>query len=90
MEKTNLPYFETPTQVVWCDHEGYWEGGIAYKDEIICGCCGGVNSIQDIFDDAPDWVKCPIHTYGTWENISNEIQDGEYPDTFDEEPADEE
>lgn len=32
-------YFEVPTQVQFWDYKnGYYNGGIAYRDEIICGC----------------------------------------------------
>ena len=45
-------YFDVPTQV------RFWEGryidGIAYRDEIICGCCGGIFSISNIYESAPD------------------------------------
>jgi hypothetical protein len=27
-------------------------GGIAYHDYIICGCCGGIFSIQDVIEMA--------------------------------------
>ena len=42
-------YYDVPTQVRFFmnEDEGYC-GGIAYHDEIICGCCGGVFEINDI------------------------------------------
>lgn len=39
-------FFETPTQVKFWDPDGgHYTAGIAYKDEIICGCRGGVFEI---------------------------------------------
>lgn len=42
-------YFETPTQVLFKqdketmrENGTEWFAGIAYHDEIICGCCGGI------------------------------------------------
>ena len=38
----NIPTFNTPTQVMFWDIYGdHYTYGIAYKNEIICGCCGG-------------------------------------------------
>lgn len=42
-------------------------GGIAYHDEIICGCCGAVLSIQDVIDDA---AECGIH----WDDAIIELE----------------
>ena len=36
-------YYNKPTQVKFYDVDNdLWVGGIAYHDEIICGCCGGI------------------------------------------------
>ena len=43
-------YFDKPTQVAFCDSEGNRRSGIAYCDEIICGCCGGIFSIEEIYE----------------------------------------
>lgn len=47
-------YFERPVQVVFRDpnqwSKNLYLGGIAYRDEIICGCCGSVFEIQDLVD----------------------------------------
>lgn len=55
-------YYGTPCQVRFIDfgdpNNPTTCGGIAYKDEIICGCCGVILSIQDIIDDA---AKAGIH-----------------------------
>lgn len=71
-------YFEVPTQVkFWdyfdCDH---YNGGIAYRNEVICGCCGGVFDISEIYEFAPDTLEeDPIVVYD-WIDISSEIRDG--------------
>ena len=42
-------YYQTPTQVKFYDSwENRWIGGIAYRDEIICGECGGIMDIDDL------------------------------------------
>lgn len=48
-------YFETPTQVIfWQDAKTMRENGtdcfmgIAYHDEIICACCGGIVEISEV------------------------------------------
>ena len=65
-------YFEVPTRVKFWD--GRYIGGIAYRDEIICGCCGGIFRISDIYEVAPDTLKeDPIVIYDNWVDISNEI-----------------
>ena len=55
-------YYGTPCQVRFVDcgdpNNITIYGGIAYKDEIICGCCGAVLSIDGIIKDAE---KAGIH-----------------------------
>ena len=42
-------FFERPTQVEFYDEdEQQWMGGIAYKSEIICGCCGGIIPLRRV------------------------------------------
>ena len=78
MEK--IKYFDRPTQVMFCDEEGCWKGGIAYCDEIICGCCGSIYDIEEIYELCSNNVKNPIYTYSQWINISDEIRGGEFPE----------
>ena len=68
-------YFEVPTQVKFWDifSKGY-VGGIAFRDKIICGCCGGVASISDVYMSAPDTLEDPIVVYDDWVDISHEIR----------------
>ena len=83
MEKS---YFDRPTQVVFVDPDnpGEWLSGIAYRDEIICGCCGGVFSIDDVIEMArEDGVNCAIHEYHERNDIADEIVGGELPETLD-------
>ena len=70
-------YFDVPTQV------RFWEGryidGIAYRDEIICGCCGGIFSISNIYESAPDTLdNDPIIVLGGWESISYKFRGEDY------------
>ena len=79
-------YYEKPTQVVFVDPDapGEWIVGIAYCDEIICGCCGGVFSIEDVIEMAQEsGVKNAIHEYADWLDIANEISGGELPEGLD-------
>lgn len=68
-------YFEVPTQVKFWDIGGdHYIGGIAYRNEIICGCCGSIFDINEIYESAPDTLKeDPIVVYDSWVDISNEI-----------------
>ena len=70
MKKYN--YFEAPTQVKFWDER--YIGGIAYRDEIICGCCGGIFKISDVYEVAPDTLdNDPIVVYKGWVGLSSEI-----------------
>jgi hypothetical protein len=66
-------YFEVPTQVQFWDYKKRrYKGGIAYRDEIICGCCGGVFNISEIYKVAPDTLlRDPIIAYDDWVGISS-------------------
>ena len=72
-------YFYEPIQVrFFCptDEEPKWEYGIAFRDEIICGCCGGVFSLEDVYYDAEQYgipVEQAIKTYGLWIDFSEYI-----------------
>lgn len=68
-------FFEVPTQVMFWDVDGdHYVGGIAYHDEIICGCCGGVISIEEVYEFAPVEVKEPVHAFDKcWVDLSHEI-----------------
>ena len=72
-------YFPTPTQVrFFCptDDAPQWEYGIAYGDEIICGCCGGVFEIENVYCDAASYGipdSQAVKTYGMWVDFSDYI-----------------
>ena len=77
--------YDRPTQVKFLDidaeEEVFWQGGIAYGTEIICGCCGGVFEIADLY---ADWemvkndplyagIDSPIHEYNEWVDLRKAI-----------------
>lgn len=65
-------YFKVPTQVKFWD--GRYIGGIAYRDEIICGCCGGIFRISDIYEVASDTLdNDPIVVIDGWKAINYDI-----------------
>ena len=60
MEKKT--FYETPTQVKFQELDGGICYGIAFEDNIICGCCGGVFPIDEeitILERYNFWV--PLH-----------------------------
>ncbi len=66
-------YFDVPTQVKFWDVDGdHYVGGIAYHDEVICGCCGGIYEISEIYKFAPDEIN-PLVIYNNWVDIQAEI-----------------
>ena len=82
MEKS---YFDRPTQVVFIDPDNLreWLSGIAYRDEIICGCCGGVFEIADVLESAVlSGAKNAIYEYSEWNNIVDEIIGGKLPEAL--------
>lgn len=73
-----IPFYELPTQVKFADFDSdkpSWIGGIAFEDKIICGCCGGVFEISDIYDEADEvgFKGEPIQGL-RWIDISEEIK----------------
>ena len=87
-------FFDTPTQVCFWDADGnHWLSGIGYRDEIICGCCGGVIEIADIVEFAPEEIGDPIRVFDFWVDLTAEIAGDGWPENpFAEEscPTDEE
>ena len=76
-------YFDKPTQVVYYDVDGdCWKSGIAYRDEIICACCGGIIEISEIYEFAPAEIAQPIFEYNEWCDITEDIIGGEMPDAW--------
>lgn len=73
MIKANYRKFDKPTQVAFWDVDNnLWCGGIAYGTEIICGCCGGVIDIDELYEFAPEGID-PIKIYNDWVDINAEI-----------------
>ena len=71
-------YFEVPTQVkFWEYFDEHYFNGIAYRDEIICGCCGSIFSISKIYEFAPDALKEDPIVFYDWVGISSKILVGD-------------
>ena len=68
-------YFEVPTQVKFWDVDGdHYVGGIAYRNDVICGCCGGIFDISEIYEVAPDTLEGdPIVVVKGWKGLSDKI-----------------
>ena len=67
-------YFDSPTQVMFWDEDNHmFNYGIAYRNEIICGCCGGVFEVEEILNSEVPAGQEAIYTYETWADISEEI-----------------
>ena len=69
------PYFDNPTQVLFYNidaDDGNYTFGIAYHDTVICGCCGGVFMVDELYDFTPNG-KTPIYPLKGWENLDEEI-----------------
>ena len=93
---TENRYFDVPTQVYFWDFDGnHWLAGIAWNQNIICGCCGGVFEIDEVYEYAPAELVHPIIPFNTWVDLSAEITGGSWPvnpytgknDNFEEEGA---
>lgn len=67
-------FFEVPTQIKFYEAtEEDYIGGIAYRNEIICGCCGSVFEISDVIAEAEeDGIEEPIVKL-PWIDIQSEI-----------------
>ena len=80
-----MHYYSNPTQVVFTTMEDEPNGrerlsGIAFKDFVICGCCGGLFDLDRVkIEEELSWVNlleeiCPEYEYGP---IEDEDQFGE-------------
>jgi hypothetical protein len=81
MEMEKNLYFKKPTQVWFMDvdeNEVYYNTGIAYHDEIICGCFGDIYGIREIWEAADkEGLTNPIIPM-SWVDLSDEIS-GDMP-----------
>lgn len=71
-----MRFFNTPTQVKFL--EPYvncpaYAGGIAYEDKVICGCCGSVFEIEEIYNGCEVVGYEPIVVFDDWVNLGKEI-----------------
>ena len=77
-------FYDIPTQVMFvepkCAKDGNedcgpeWYAGIAYRDEVICACCGGVFTIEDVIESAEEYgLARGIYHYGAWVDITDSI-----------------
>jgi hypothetical protein len=80
----NMFQFSEPTQVKFLDineEEVTWLGGIAYRDEIICGCCGAIINLDEFWAEWKQLKECypdiesPLVVYANWESIEEYIRD---------------
>ena len=75
-------FFNYPVQVAFWDYnadmessdEEHWLTGIAYKDEVICGCCDGIFPIDEIYQFAPKRISNPLRPYKSWVTLVDEIK----------------
>ena len=68
-------YFDTPTQVRFYD-DGTYGTGISFGEVVICACCGGVMSLEEIYELADEDGVQAIYEYKTWEDITESISGG--------------
>lgn len=57
-------FYDVPTQVKFIESpdvvdDPHWIGGIAYKDYVICGECGGIVDLKDI-ENIEEFPWCDI------------------------------
>lgn len=65
--------FDFPTQVAFWDVEGnHYCSGIAWREQIICACCGDVVEIAEVYEFTPENVR-PIIVYEDWEAFDDFI-----------------
>ena len=74
-------YFKIPTQVFFYETDKYI-AGIAYHDEIICGCCGGIYSIEEIYEWADENKLTNPIVELSWVNLCDEIQGDLSPESI--------
>ena len=70
-----MKWFDEPTQVIFADPtDNVFRNGIAYRDEIICGCCGSVFPIATIKVAAENReINNAISPYSSWSDLSEAI-----------------
>ena len=58
-------FFEAPTHVRFYDKDNKCDGGIAYHDKVICGCCGAVSPLNLFKESEIEELR--------WQDISTAI-----------------
>lgn len=77
-------FYDIPTQVMFVEPKSVkdgnedcgpeWYAGIAYRDEVICACCGGVFAIEEVLESAEEYgLAHGIYHYGEWADIADAI-----------------
>lgn len=59
-------FYEKPTQIMFLDKDGEPQGGIAYKNEVICVCRGTVFTNKD-FNEDEKFMEL------AWINLTDEV-----------------
>lgn len=81
---TEPSFYCDPTQVIFADpyNDFDWTGGIAYKDEVICGVCGDAISLAEIYEKAAEEdISEPVLEYSLWKSLDKYITNGSFPMT---------
>lgn len=67
--------YEIPTRVMFYDYLNDDLGwGIAYGNEIICACCGGIFEIDEVITQGHDrGIPNPIVVREDWKDFTKEI-----------------
>ena len=81
---TESSFYCDPTQVIFADpyNDFDWTGGIAYKDEVICGVCGDAISLVEIYEKAAEaGIDEPVLEDSLWKSLDTEITGGSFPMT---------
>lgn len=73
---SKIPYTnfgDMPVQLkFWDEKPQKWFGGIGLGNEVICGCCGRVFTIEEIYKNSS--IPDPIDVYPNWIDVSEEIK----------------
>ena len=74
-------FYDVPTQVCFYDDENELKFGIAYHDEIICGCCGSIYEISEVRQVCElDWINISDAISGDYEepDINDDVDETGY------------
>lgn len=82
-EQGRITIFNEPVQVKFIEaindedmEDVDYIGGIGYSDHIICGCCGAIIPLTDLYEGIPDKdfpIEQVIIPFDSWVDISDEI-----------------